>query len=149
MKRFVMYSVLGLLLTTGFAIPRAKADSWDRQTMLTVETPVSFQGVVLLPGKYIMQLQDSNTNRAIVQIFNAENDHLITTLLASESWRMKTPSKTVFTYYETQLGQSAAIRSWYYPGENTGIHFTPPRSVNANTSVSSNAQPISATPAGE
>jgi hypothetical protein len=149
MKRFLMYSVLGLLLTAGFAIPRAKADSWDRQTMLTVRTPVSFQGVVLLPGKYFMQLQDSNTNRAIVQIFNADDDHLVTTLLASESWRINTPSKTVFTYYETQPGQSAAIRSWYYPGENTGIYFAAPKNVNANTTSVSSSQPVSATPVGE
>ena len=83
MKRFAMYLFAGLVIATGLALQSAKADSWDRQTVLTVNTPVSIQGVVLLPGEYIIQLAESNSSRTIVQIFSTNNYHLVTTLIGN------------------------------------------------------------------
>lgn len=151
MKRFAMYMASGLVLFTGLAIQKAKADDWNKQTRLTVNQPVSIQGVVLVPGRYVIKLADSQSNRTIVQIFNADNDHLVSMFLGNSAYRVKTPDKTVFTYYETQPGMSAAIRTWYYPGDNFGIEFNPPSKISgapATTSTSS-VQPLSATPIGE
>ena len=52
--------------------PTARADQWDKRTILTVNEPIQVPGQVLQPGKYVMKLLDSPSNRHIVQIFNAE-----------------------------------------------------------------------------
>jgi hypothetical protein len=151
MKRFAMYMAAGLVLSTGLALQRAKADDWNKETKITVNQPVSIQGVVLVPGQYIMQLATSQSTRTIVEIFNADNDHLVATFLGNAAYRLKTPDKTVFTYYETQPGMSAAVREWYYPGDNFGIQFNPPSKISgapASTNTSS-IQPVSAQPVGE
>ena len=135
-----------LLLLTGLAVKNAKADEWDKKTILTVKEPISVQGVVLVPGQYTIQLLNSDSTRTVVQIFSADNDHLIVTAIGSSAYRLKTANETVFTYYESQPGASRAVRDWYYPGDNFGIEFNPPRKVNSTAKSISNSQPISAAP---
>jgi hypothetical protein len=157
MKRFAMYMASGLVLFTGLAMQKAKADEWNKQTKLTVNQPVSVDGVVLSPGQYIIQLAESQSTRTIVQIFNADNDHLVATFLGNSAYREKTPDRTVLTYYEAVPGASAAVREWYYPGDNFGIQFNPPNNSKvsgtakstSSTNTSSNTQPISASVGGE
>ncbi|MBI3281416.1 MAG: hypothetical protein HYZ57_16415, partial [Acidobacteria bacterium] len=59
----------------------ALADTWNKKTILTVNEPIQVPGTVMQPGKYVMKLMDSPSNRHIVQIFNEREDQVITTIL--------------------------------------------------------------------
>ena len=118
---------LGLL---GVALaPSARADEWNKKTILTVNETIQIPNKVLPPGKYVMKLLDSPSNRHIVQIFNADETHLETTILAIPNYRLEPTGKTVFSFWETPPGQPKALRAWFYPGDNFGQEFAYPKSA--------------------
>jgi hypothetical protein len=107
----------------------ARADEWDKRTVLTVNESIQVPNRVLPPGQYVMKLLDSPSNRHIVQIFNADESHLITTILAIPNLRLQPTGKTVFTFWETPPGQPKALRAWFYPGDDFGQEFAYPKSA--------------------
>jgi len=64
---------------TWFA-PVAKADEWDKQTVLTFNEPVEVPGKVLPAGNYEFVLVRSDSSRNLVQIFNADGTELYATV---------------------------------------------------------------------
>jgi hypothetical protein len=124
MKTLFMPTALALALFTITMAPSAKADEWDKKTVITVQGgAVQIQGTVLQPGEYVMKLVDSQSDRRILQIFNSDETKLETTVLANGAYRLEPTGKTVFTYYEMSAGQPPAIRDWFYPGDNDGLEF--------------------------
>ena len=115
--------LLGVALT-----PNARADEWNKKTILTVNEPLQVPTKVLPPGKYVMKLMDSPSNRHIVQIFTGDDMHLITTVLAIPNYRLQPTGKTQFGFWETPPGQPRALRAWFYPGDNFGQEFAYPKS---------------------
>jgi hypothetical protein len=107
----------------------ARADEWDKRTVLTVNEAIQVPNKVLPPGQYVMKLLDSPSNRHIVQIFNADETHLITTILAIPNLRLQPTGKTVFGFWETPPGQPKALRAWFYPGDDFGQEFAYPKSA--------------------
>jgi hypothetical protein len=127
-KMFVLTCVMGLAL--GVLAWRAHADSWDHKTILTVNQPVQVTDRVLLePGQYVFKLLDSQSDRHIVQIFNADQTHIINTVLAIPAYRPEPRGHTVFTFWETPAGYAKALRTWYYPGETYGEEFRYPKQL--------------------
>ena len=128
MKRLVLaVASVGLL---GIALaPAALAGEWDKLTYLTVNESIQVPNKVLPPGKYAMRLLDSPGDRHVVQIFNADQTHLETTILAIPNYRLQPTGKTVFTFWETPPGQPKALRAWFYPGDNFGQEFAYPKSA--------------------
>jgi hypothetical protein len=108
--------------------PNARADEWNKKTILTVNEPLQVPNKVLPPGKYVMKLMDSPSNRHIVQIFTGDDMHLITTVLAIPNYRLQPTGKTQFGFWETPPGQPRALRAWFYPGDNFGQEFAYPKS---------------------
>lgn len=125
MKVFALASCVGLL-GAGLA-PSAKADEWNKRTILTINQAVQVPNATLQPGKYVMRLLDSPSNRHIVQIFDENERHLITTVLAIPNYRLQPTGKTQFGFWETPAGQPKALRSWFYPGDNFGQEFAYPK----------------------
>jgi hypothetical protein len=124
-KLFALASCVGLF-SAAFA-PTLKADEWNKRTILTVNQPIQVPNATLQPGKYVMKLLDSQSNRHIVQIFDANEQHLITTVLAIPNYRLQPTGKTEFGFWETPAGQPKALRSWFYPGDNFGQEFAYPK----------------------
>jgi len=108
-------------------IPNLLADEWNKKTILTVGEPIQVPGATLEPGKYVMKLMDSQSNRHIVQIFNGDENHIITTILAIPNYRLQPTGKTVLSFWETPPGQPKALRAWFYPGDNFGQEFAYPK----------------------
>ena len=81
MKQLVLaVASIGLL---GVAIaPSARADEWNKKTILTVNETIQVPNKVLPPGTYVIKLLDSPSNRHVVQIFDGDETHLLTTILA-------------------------------------------------------------------
>lgn len=123
LKAFAAASCLGLMTF----VPSAMADQWNKRTILTVGEPIQVPGAVLQPGKYVMKLMDSPSNRHIVQIFNEDQDKLITTVLAIPNYRLEVTGQTEFGWWETPAGQPPALRAWFYPGDNFGQEFAYPK----------------------
>jgi hypothetical protein len=129
---------LGLL---GAALaPSARADEWNKKTIMTVNESIQVPNKVLPPGKYVMKLLDSPSNRHIVQIFNADETHLETTVLAIPNYRLEPTGKTVFSFWETPPGQPKALRAWFYPGDNFGQEFAYPKSEAVSIAASAHTQ---------
>jgi hypothetical protein len=109
--------------------PSARADEWNKLTVLTVNEPIQVPNKVLPPGSYVIKLLDSPSDRHIVQIFDRDQKHLMTTILAIPNYRIQPTGKTVFTFWETPPGQPKALRAWFYPGDNFGQEFAYPKSA--------------------
>ncbi|MBI1896630.1 MAG: hypothetical protein HYS04_08860 [Acidobacteria bacterium] len=107
----------------------ALADTWNKKTILTVNEPIQVPGTVMQPGKYVMKLMDSPSNRHIVQIFNEREDQVITTILAIPNYRLQPTGNTEFQWWEVPAGQPKALRAWFYPGDNFGQEFAYPKAA--------------------
>ncbi|HUS07479.1 MAG TPA: hypothetical protein VMZ52_14325 [Bryobacteraceae bacterium] len=130
MNSFKAYTAAACLSLASFTIaPSALADTWNKKTILTVSEPIQVPGKVLQPGKYVMRLLDSPSNRHIVQIFNEREDQLQTTILAIPNYRLQPTGKTTFQWWETPVGQPKALRAWFYPGDNFGQEFAYPKNM--------------------
>lgn len=125
MKKLITPGVLALALFTITLAPSAKANEWNKQTVITVQGGgVRIQGTVLEPGKYVLKLVDSQSDRRILQVFNADETKLETTISADSAYRLEITGKTAFTYYEMPGEQPPALRTWFYPGANYGLEFS-------------------------
>lgn len=119
----------GAVLMAAALIPTVShADEWDKKTYLTFSGPVQIPGMTLDAGKYVFKLLESPSDRYIVQVFNDSQSHLYTTLLAIPNYHMKTPEKTIVTFYEAPAGQAQPLKAWFYPGDNAGRQFVYPKS---------------------
>ena len=118
---------MGLILCCALAwimtIPTAKADPWNKRTIVTLSESLEIPGMVLEPGTYIFQLADSQSNRHIVQIWTGDGLYLITSIMAVPAYRVQAVDRTVFSYDERPADQPMALRQWFFPGDNTGQEF--------------------------
>jgi hypothetical protein len=132
MDRFrLVVTIFCLSLVALTFLPSAKADEWNRKTIVTFTAPVEVPGVgaqTLPAGTYVFKIFDSLSDRHIVQIFNQAEDHVFTTILAIPNYRLRATSKTVMTFRERAAGQPEAIRAWFYPGRQWGEEFVYPKS---------------------
>lgn len=134
------------VITSILLAPAIKADQWDKRTVLTIGQSIQIPHRVLQPGTYVMRLLDSSWDRHIVQVFDKNGQHLITTVLAIPNYRLEPTGKSAFTFWETPAGQPPALRAWFYPGDNYGQEFVYPKGVLMQlTSYSATSAP--ATPA--
>jgi hypothetical protein len=115
---------LGFVLLTIALTPFAKADEWDKKTVITTHQPIQIQGKVLEPGEYVMKLLDSPSDRSILQIYDAYETKLAMTILANSAYRLEPTGDTRFTFSETPDGKTRALRTWFYPGHNSGPEFS-------------------------
>jgi len=118
-----------LMVAMGVAAVVAKADVWDKKTILTVNQPIQVENTFLEPGTYVLKLLDSSSNRHIVQIFNRDQSQLINTVLAIPNYRLQPTGDSQFTFYETPEGYARAMRAWFYPGDNFGQEFRYPKEL--------------------
>jgi hypothetical protein len=125
--------VLCLALASVAFAPSAKADDWNRKTVITFSEPVEIPGVhlqgwgVLPAGTYVFKILDSKSDRHIVQIFSQDELTVYATILAIPNYRLKATDKTVMTFNEGIEGRPEALRAWFYPGRNWGEEFVYPK----------------------
>ena len=144
-----MACALGLV---GFAlVPNAKADEWDRKTVVKFSQPVEVPGVhlkgfgVLPAGTYVFKVLDSQANRHIVQILSEDETTVYATILAIPNYRLKATDETVITFRERAAGQPEALRAWFYPGRQWGEEFVYPKSKALELAKATN-EPVLFTP---
>lgn len=116
------FALLGLGLASS-----AWADQWNKKSILTVNKPIQVPNLVLSPGKYVLKLTDSASNRHIVQVFNSDETEVLATILAIPNYRLTPTGKSQFSFWEMPIGQPRALRAWFYPGDNFGHEFAYPK----------------------
>jgi hypothetical protein len=130
----------------------AKADDWNRKTVITFSGPVEIPGVhltgfgVLPAGTYVFKILDSQSDRHIVQIFSKDELTVYATILAIPNYRLKATDKTVVTFRERPAGEPEALRAWFYPGRNWGEEFVYPKAQAIALAKATNT-PVLFTPA--
>ena len=132
MKRRHSYSIsfgrcVLAAVTLAASLSVVRADTWDKKTTVSFSAPVEVPGAILQPGKYVMKLVDSQSDRHVVQFTNERQNHVYATTIAVPAYRTQVTDRTVITFYEAAAGQPEPIRNWYYPGDNFGQEFVYPK----------------------
>ena len=118
---------LAVSLLAFLSAANARADEWNKKSVLTFSQPFEVPGRVLPAGTYTFKLADMMNDRHIVQIFNADGSQLIVTLMTVPDFRLKTTTDNVVRFNEVPRGSPEAIRAWFYPGNSIGQEFVYPR----------------------
>jgi hypothetical protein len=144
MLRKISTALAGIALFA-LATATAPASTYNKKTYLTVDKTIEVPGAVLAPGKYVMRLVDSDSNRHIVQFLNEAEDKVLSTVIAIPNTRLRPTGETEFAWYETPAGQPAAMRAWFYPGDNFGQEFAYPKDRATALTQSTHSQVASLT----
>jgi hypothetical protein len=104
-------------------IPALQADDWNKKTVITIDQSIDVQGTVLPPGSYVMKILDLPADRFAVQISNANDNHLITTVLAIPAYRREVTGNSDFKFQAVSDGKPRKLHTWFYPGDNFGVEF--------------------------
>jgi hypothetical protein len=108
--------------------PSARADEWNKKTILTFSGPVQIPGATLPAGSYVFKLADIPGNRHVVQVFDKDEKKIYTTILAIPNERLEPTDKPVVLFSERASGSPQAVKVWYYPGDRIGDEFVYPKS---------------------
>lgn len=126
----IVKALICLLAVTLFAailLPSARADRYNKKTIVTFSEAVEVPGKILPAGTYTFQLLESPADRHIVEIFNADGSQIIVTTLAINDYRLRPTGQTVMKFNERVGDAPEALRAWFYPGDNFGQDFVYPK----------------------
>ena len=107
-------------------VPSARADNWDRKTIVNIDGPVEIPGQVLQPGTYVFKLVTLPDSRNLVQIQSADESFTYATLITINTTRRTPTNETRFLFEERPSDQPQALKTWYYPGDTRGLDFIYP-----------------------
>ena len=122
-----MLVVLTLSLLGATLAPGARADDWNKKTVMTFSQPVEIPGQILPAGTYTIKLVDLASERHIVQFLEADGIKVIATVLAINNWRLHPTGETVVKFAERAGDNPEALKAWFYPGDNFGQEFVYPK----------------------
>jgi hypothetical protein len=132
MKTIRVLTVVSLGLLAGLFANPLKADDFNKETIVKIDSPMKVGNVVLTPGKYDFQLAQTQTNQNVVWIRDARDYHLIATIFGNTAYRLQPSGDPSWVFYPTAPGQVPALKTWYFAGENSGVSF---RNYNRNASM--------------
>ena len=118
------------------------ADQWDKKTIITIDEPMQLPNAMLQPGTYVIRLHDSPANRHVVQVFDKDEKHIVTTILAIPNMRLHPTGKSVFAFWEVPAGKPKALRAWFYPGDNFGQEFAYPKEEAAQITATNSGETV-------
>jgi hypothetical protein len=124
MKINASYVIVGLIIafTLIFELV-AHADPWDQPSTITFSEPIQIPGRLLPAGTYLFKLANSDSDRNMVQIFDAGRTVLYATLQTIPTERQEPTEDTAVTFAEQGAGKPEVLLKWFYPGRETGNEF--------------------------
>ena len=125
MKHFnsIKIAACSALFVAALIPPTARADDWNKRTVITFSDTVQVPGATLPAGTYVFRLRDSRSDRFTVQILNERENHMYATVLAIPDYHDTAPEKTLVSFYEAPVGQPTPIKAWFSPGDKYGREF--------------------------
>lgn len=130
---FAVLALVGLMSGTAHA-----QFTSDYRTYFTFSGPVTLPGVTLPAGKYLFRIPDTNGDRRVIQVLNAEGTRPYAMLLSIPSQRRDPPKDPEVRFMETAAGMPPAIKIWWYPGNRTGWEFIYPKAQALRLAKASN-----------
>src|SRR5712664_259543 len=100
----VLKCLCGAAALTMLLAPGARADEWNKKTILTFSGPVQIPGATLPAGSYVFKLADLEGNRHVVQVFDKSESKLYTTLLAIPNERLEPADDPLILFAERPTG---------------------------------------------
>ena len=119
MQRFRNF-VIGCVFAL-FAVTVARADEWNRMTVIDVPYPVQVDTFVLQPGRYVIRLLEPTTSLTMVQILSSDEKKIFATIQGTIVTRPRITNKTEFWFWKTPKGRPRIVRAWFYPGQEQGV----------------------------
>jgi hypothetical protein len=124
------------------------ADAQTRRTKVRFNAPVEIPNpnvkggvMVLPPGEYMFSLADTQTSHHVVRVTDASGKKVHSMVMTIPDYRLNATSKTVMYLGERPAGSPPSIKSWFYPGDNTGERFIYPKN-RAQTLAVETKQPV-------
>lgn len=121
-----MAAIAAAALAAACFAPRTYADQWNEKTVVTINGPIEIPGRVLPAGTYVFKLFDSQSDRDILQIYDRNEQHLVTTVMAVPDYRLRTPGHPILHFEERASNAPEALKAFFYPGNNYGLQFVYP-----------------------
>ena len=141
MKNYLLR--IALVAIVGIAgVGIVNADQWDKKTVITIDEQMQLPNATLQPGTYVIRLHDSPSNRHVVQVFDKDEKHIVTTILAIPNMRLRPTGKSVFAFWEVPAGKPKALRAWFYPGDNFGQEFAYPKEEAAQITATNSGETV-------
>jgi LPXTG-motif cell wall-anchored protein len=128
-------AVLTLALLGATLAPGARADTWNKKTVMTFDQPIEIPGQILPAGTYTFALVESKSDRNIVRIFKADGTTVVATILAINNYRLHATDNTSVKFAERSGDSPEALKAWFYPGDNFGQEFVYPRQRAAELAI--------------
>ena len=101
----------------------AHASEDNQLTKISFSEAVQVPGRILPAGTYQFVLAGNDTDRNIVQIFNADHTQLYATVQTIPADRGRETDGTSITLAQRPNGQPEALVTWFYPGTDIGHEF--------------------------
>jgi len=122
MFRFTITAAVLGFLGASFA-PSMRADERDKLTRITIDQPLQVQDVLLAPGQYVFKLLTPDSSRRVISIYSADGRQPQGIVLGLPAYRLDPTDHSLFTVSQPEVDQPAALTSWFYPGDNSGVEF--------------------------
>jgi hypothetical protein len=126
-----------IAFTLIFEVP-AHANDENQMTKLTFSKSVQVPGRILAAGTYQFVLATNDSNRNIVEIFNADGTELYATIQTISAERGRKAYGTSVTLAQRPNGQPEALVTWFYPGNEIGHEFVYSKQVESELAQAAN-----------
>ena len=136
MNRLKVTTAMLGLLTAGFALSM-RADETNKETRITINQPLQIQDVLLAPGEHVLKL----IQPGIVSIYNADGTRPEGLISGWPAYRTDAGDTKLITVSQSQANQPAALKYWFYPGDNFGLEFPTKKLANEKVAKSKKGQP--------
>jgi hypothetical protein len=123
MIKKTLWTGLTLSLLGFVSASNARADDFNKKSILTFSQPFEIPGKVLPAGIYVFEIADTVGDRHIVRIFNRDRSEVIATVMTIPNQRLTSTSETVIKFGEVPAGSPEVMRAWFYPGNTIGEEF--------------------------
>src|SRR5689334_11586218 len=102
---------VGAFILASFVAAVATADTIDKRTTFSFNTPVAIPGVTLPAGSYLFHVVDTDTTRDVVQVLSADGKTPYAMFFTLPIWRSETSPDPELTFIETAADMPHAIRA--------------------------------------
>jgi hypothetical protein len=124
MRRLIATLLIGAVVI-GFA-PASQASLPEQTVLLALDEPVAIPGMVLAPGKYLLERTTPGASPEIVIIWNAEKTRVYARLHAVAVYRETPAEEGLVTLLERGRGLPRILETLFYPGDRAELRFIYP-----------------------
>lgn len=103
----------------------ARADEWNRRTILTIDQTMVVPGATLTPGSYTFILANPDVSRDVVYILR-EDGTPVTSAHVTRMQRGNDKRDLAIAVALDETSAAPVMKGWFYPGLMDGFEFVYP-----------------------